>query len=267
MGTGWGSVRKVRSMAQMIALIDAASKVEKGASLYEALRNSLIEQHVVHEKARLRGAQASYRSLGSIRGGLQSLARDNMSFLRKTNLVKGTDDRAVLPRHSRELLRLRQKGELGEVKKRLLRLILTSQYHAYLGFLSNLQRLAGKVTLPGGGKERYSPLRKVLRDFGFETDVASFYTIRDLFYDLGLINYSIEKRTKSETIFLTSRIGRVAKSKTYMNSVKLDGGYLQYDEKPIAASFCRALIDGYKTLSEMWGRWVRLLDLRDHACM
>jgi hypothetical protein len=267
MGTSWGSVRKVRSMAQIMALLEAASKVKSRVAYYETVRNSLIEQHIAYEKSRLRGAQASYRPLGSIRAGLKSLTRDNMSFLKKTGLVKVTDDRIQLPRNSRALLTLWRKRELKELKKRVLRLVLTSEYHAYMEFLLNLQRLAGKITLPGGGEQRYDFMRETLHEFGFETDVASFYTIRDLFHDFGLINYAIEKRTKSETIFLTSRIGDSAKSSTYQTSVQIESRYLQYDRKLTAAGFCRALVDAYRASSETWGRWARLLDLRDHACV
>jgi hypothetical protein len=261
----WGSVRKIRSLAQIMALLQAVNSPRE-TNQEEAMRKSLVEQHIVLERARLRGSQSSFRSLEKIRESLRALTEDNLSFLTRSSFVRTEKGRVRLSLESRRLLRLRNKGSEQKVRKKVLKHILVSPYRAYMGFLLNLQRIGGEFTLPAGGdkRTRISGLRRKLHRLGFKTDIASFYTARDLFYDFGLVNHVTDESKRLESIFQTCTIARrTDSSRRFKHRVRVREYYICYDPILPPLKFCNALIEGYRTLTNAWSKWVSLIRLRD----
>lgn len=247
-----------------MALLEASGK--RTPDYAEALRKSLVQEHIAVESSRLRGAQAGYRPFEDIRKSLYALTEDNLSFLRRLGLVKVEGKRLVLPTASKRLLSLWKDGQVDVVRRLVTVRILSSGYVAYLQFLVNLERIGGSFRLLAHGQKRTaaSPVRRRLQDAGFKTDVASFYTLRDLLYDLQLVNFVVDTDKKSETIFLTSKLTQAGKKSTgFRRSLMVKGYRISFDRCVSEPAFCASLIEGYKALSAVWARWVGLLNLRD----
>jgi hypothetical protein len=232
----------------------------------EELRKSLVREHIIVESARMRGAQAGFRPFENIRKSLYALTEDNLSFLKKMGLVKVTREKLVVTALSKRLISLWRKGHVDSVRRSILFRILSSDYAAYLQFLLNLERIGGSFRLLARGQKRTStsPLREQLHAAGFKTDIASFYTLRDLFFDLGLVNFVTDKEKEFEIIFLTAKITRShATTPGFRRRIVVNGYAIHYDKKTSDREFCNRLVDGYKTLTPSWGRWINMLDLRD----
>src|SRR5208337_1165606 len=262
-GSAWGSVRKIRTLAQIMALLEASASPKSNYA--ENLRASLVKQHIALESARMRGAQVG-RSFDTIRMSLHALTADNLSFLKKLRLVYVKENKLVLSPASKRLLVQWRRGKADIIRRRVLIRILSSDYKAYLRFLLNLERIGGSFTLIARGEKRTgeSPLRELLQDAGFKTDVASFFTLRDLFYDFRLVNFVTDKEGKFETLFLTCRIeARDARQTGFRHQVLVGRYRIGLDKRISSQSFCSMLIEGYKTLTPAWARWVSLLDLRE----
>lgn len=259
----WGSVRKIRSLAQIMALLEAIDTAGE-ADQEETIRKSLVEQHIILERARLRGAQSSFRSLEIIRRSLHALAEDNLSFLARSGFVRMEKEYVALLPESRRLLRLWNKGSREQIRKEVLERILVSPYRTYMEFLLNLQRIGAVFELPTGGDKRTktSGLRHVLQSAGFKTDIASFYTTRDLFYDFRLVNHVTNEKKRLETLFLTCKITRRA-GRGFKKRVRAHGYHIYYDPMLAPSKFCNELVEGYKTMSRVWSKWVSLIQLRD----
>jgi len=104
-----------------------------------------------------------------------------------------------------------------------------------------------------------------LTERGFFTDPASFYTIRDLLYDFGLINWSIASDA-TEYIFMTSFVskGSVPSSEQFKSSVNTDDLTLFYRKNVDIAHFRNCVLEVYLEMARNnWGQVVSLLDLRD----
>jgi hypothetical protein len=197
---------------------------------------------------------------------LQALTADNLSFLKKMHLVSVRKQKLILPLSSKRLLAQWRHGQTDIVRRRMLTRILTSDYKAYLRFLVNLQRKSGSFTLLARGEKRSSesPLRERLHRAGFKTDVASFFTLRDLFYDFGLVNFVTDREGKFETIFLTSEIAKHSNNQArYRHCVVVARFSIYFGKRVSTQSFCQMLVGGYKTLVPAWARWVSLMGLRD----
>ena len=260
----WGSVRKIRSLTQIMALLEAASRSRK--EYQDDVRESLVKQHIVLERARQRGSQTGYRPFEQIRSGLHALTEDNLSFLKRMSFAKEINGKLVLSADSRRLLDEWRKDDIAKVRKLVIRRLLLSPYKAYISYLQNMKRIGGsfRVRARGEKRTRASRLRQRLHDLGFETDVASFYTIRDLFYDLKLLNTVTDMRGRFETIFLTSVLtGASTRLGEFSSSIRVGRFRLHFDRKITDPDFCKHVVEGYKTISRTWSRWVSLIILRN----
>lgn len=260
----WGSVRKVRSLAQIMALIEAVTMA--GTKYRIGLRESLVEQHINLERARQRGAQTGYRPFEQIRSSLHALTEDNLSFLKRTSFVRELHEKLVLSADSRKMLAAWRKGDVTKARDVATKRMLLSPYKAYFSFIQNMEKIGGSYILRGRGQKRTraSRLRQKLNRSGFETDVASFFTIRDLFCDLRILNTVTDPKSRFETIFLTSRLTQAStKAPGFSRSLKVGRYRLHVDREITEEDFCKQLVDGYRTLSRTWARWVSLIALRD----
>jgi hypothetical protein len=249
-----------------MALLEAVESSRGMLTDKEVLRSYLVDDRVALERSRLRGVQASFRGLDKLRTSFQELTKDNVSFLRKTGLLETTGGRMRLSARAKHLLRSWRRGNVDGVMKAIIRTILCSSYIAYIRFLLNLQDKNGIFKLPVGGDKRSatSPLRASLNRSGFRTDIASFYTIRDLFSDFGLINTVVDRTKEHEIIFLTSKITRSPSiGRGFRDHLYVKANTIHYGKVVPIRLFCKELVAGYASISDNWGKWVRLIDLRD----
>jgi len=267
----WGSVRKVRFESQLMWLIkyavendgnifsenDIQSIIEKDRANREAIRLK-ITQTGWRRALRHFGAQISYKSL----------VKDTIAFAKGVGIFTISKGRVSCPLRIKELYS-HQKFSQKEYESGIISLLLNSKYRAYSLFLRRLQDTNGHFYIPLAFKNRsrISGLPEFLKSNGFLTDVASFYTIRDLLYDLGLINWRISSENCCEHIFLTCQIvpSVSVASDNYEDRINLDDGLtLLYNKKLNTLEFEEVLSRNYLSLSrQQWGVIVDLLELRE----
>jgi hypothetical protein len=78
-----------------------------------------------------------------------------------------------------------------EIKKLITINILNSKYGAYYCFINYLID-NNEFIISSEYKKRDKSFREYLKSWGINTDVPSFYTIRDLFYELSIINWYVD---------------------------------------------------------------------------
>jgi hypothetical protein len=268
----WGSVRKVRFASQLMRLIKYA--VENDGRIFsENDIESIIEEDRANREAiRLKITQTGWRrALRHFRAQVsyKSLVKDTIAFAKGVGIFSLREERIFCSPQTKELYS-RQRVSQTEYEKGIITLLLNSKYKAYRLFLTHLQDNKGHFYIPLNYRSRSksSGLRSFLKSNGFLTDVASFYTIRDLLYDLGLINWRINSESDSEHIFLTCKIvSSDAVELIYENKVRLeDESMLIYNKRLQSLEFEDTVSRNYLSLSQQqWGVIVDLLELRERV--
>lgn len=262
--TGWGSVRKVRYASQILLLIRYSVRFEGKLHDPEGIRQMLVEDRVHREEQRLRGAHLAYRKSAKLRTMLMPLAKDNASFAVRCgifSLRNGT----VVPNPSNERILYLWSHDQNTARAKLLQIITNSPYPAYVEFLKRLQALNGEFVVRSlFMRKRDSRLTNTLRKNGFFIDVASFYTIRDLFYDFGLVNWIYEPEKRCEKLFATCMLNNSG-ARLFNDHIALaNGRSLYYNKKITTESFIETFVECYLELARgSWGRWLDVLSLRD----
>lgn len=269
----WGSVRKVRFKSQLMDLINYA--VENDGRIFSKNDiQSIIEKDRANREAiRLKITQTGWRRALQHFGAqisYKSLVKDTIAFAKGVGIFIVKKGKIFCTSRIKELYS-RQKISQKEYEKGIIALLLNSKYKAYSLFLKHLQKINGHFHIPLNFKSRSksSGLPAFLKNNGFLTDVASFYTIRDLFYDFGLINWRINSKGGFEHIFLTCQIvsSDLAITTNYEDKVKLnDGSVLIYNKKLCNLEFEKVVSRNYLSLSKQrWGVIVDLLELRERV--
>jgi len=262
----WPSVRKVRHREQIYAILEFASEFNKKPFSSESFRDWLAKARIEREESRMRGSRRAMRSIANIRRRLDSLAEDNLSFARKVGLLSLEDGQVKASPLGQQALAYRGSNNLKS-EGILLRLILDSGYNSYLAVLMRLNELGGRITIPTKGSQRKSgsQLEKELSQYGLDIDLASFFTIRDLFYDFGLLNVFYDMASRVETILLTCEI----KSKgpcndSYEALVQLSGVSICYWRKIPIVRFKKEITRAYlQATGKKWDQWYDILSIRD----
>lgn len=264
----WGSVRKVRRVSQIEAILEFAIQNDGKPYSEEKLRQKLINEHIEVEKSRLRGMQFSRRNISSLRNSLLSLVKDHFAFGRSVGLFNMKAGRVIASKRTLEISRAFRDNS-NDFRRLLLETILGSPYTSYLKFLIALKSEKGTLTLPAGSSQRIanSKLAKILVAKSIDIDIASFFTIRDLFYDFGLLNWFYHTKEDKETIIMTSDIRRDSKTAHWKESVKIPRvGYLVFDPEITPKEFGSRLVKAYFAISrQRWGAWMDILPLRDET--
>ena len=271
LGNWWGSVRKVRFVSQLTKLINYAVENDGRIFSEDDIKSIIEEDRANRETIRLKITQTGWlralRHFGS-QVSYKSLAKDTIAFSKGIGIFDLRKGRISCPSRIKELHSL-QKISQTEYESGIISLLLNSKYKAYTLFLKHLQDINGHFYIPRTFKNRSksSGLHEFLKNNGFLTDVASFYTIRDLLYDLGLINWRINPESVFEHIYLTCQIvsSDVAEPVDYENKVELENGFmLFYNKKLDNLEFEEVVSRNYLSLSkECWGVIVDLLELRE----
>jgi len=263
----WGSVRKVRYLADIYS--SAKYALENAESRFSP--NTLRSYILTGRQHRLELIHKHYQSVlytpvgnaSSQTKQLQVTLPDTLAFLKIIGIFE-IERGKVLPLPL--AFRIEQVTKGSETKLALTEAVLRSKYPAYWCFLGVLNAL-GSLRIPRTSARRDKSLRQTLRKQGFLTDVASFYTLRDLFYELEAINWYIDFEGH-ETIYpVVSLTDDREKHGLWQYSISIDSSVLLYGRRVSMDAFVDTVIGSYLRLTK--GRFdveADLVSLRDDVC-
>lgn len=267
----WGSVRKIRFKNQIFAFFQYASNKDGRPYSLDDICNLIAEARMEREKVRMKITQEVTKAIDRIQSGkgnlYRALASDNVSFARKVGIFDIVNGKVRCNERAKNIASV-IKTDPEKAQDEILKLLLNSVYVAYIGFIEELQRRGGSFIIPGGycSRTRASNLSEYLKTSGFKTDVASFYTIRDLLYDFEIINWTINQQDGSEHIFLTSYLTDSAMEKNFKRIVSLNSLLLLYSRNVNLDQFEECVMKEYLSCTRgSWGRIVNLIDFRDRV--
>lgn len=263
----WGSVRKVRYLPDIYSSIKyALENVEKEFS------EDLFRKYIfLGRQRRLELIHKHYQSVRYTPLGRASLTTkrlritlpDTLTFLRNIGIFK-VEKGKVHPLPLAFLL-----GEISnkdEANLILVKAILNCKYPAYWCFLK-LLTTQGLIRIPRTFAQRNKNLRKLLWKKKILTDVASFYTLRDLFYELEIINWYIDSEGNENIYPTIAIVEREADDSEWQYSFFIRSSKILYRKRVSMDSFIDAVISSYLKLTK--GRFdveANLLSLRDDVC-
>lgn len=195
----WSSVRKIRTIEELNNMFSPF--FSKRAVSAEELRQELIQTRVRRSSIYLGLTRKRAKGFPSYENvsKFSKLLNDRISFAKKLGVWKTSKDEVSLTEYGINV-RNQLKQTPSESDRILFNLILESPYAAYRCFLERLAALGGKFQIEEKYESRGNEFRKFINSKGFLTDGASFHTIKDLFYDFGLLNW---RKINGERIFLT----------------------------------------------------------------
>jgi hypothetical protein len=270
----WGSVRKVRFKSQIYGLIKYAAE-NSGRELSRSdIRKITEEDRGKREYVRLLISQTGQRRALRTMGDkwaktYEKSVEDTIAFSKGIGVFDLEDNIVICPPRIKCLY-----GQFEEspdrVETETLRMLLESKYKAYMRFLVRLQGLEGDFYIPPEFRRRTkeSQLSHHLSKNGFRTDIASFYTLRDLFYEFRLLNWRIRQENGEEHIYLTCQVApeKVTMKPRYNHSIALNDFTIYFDKSVTGDEFQETLSKHYSDISGgYWGSIVNLLELRDRV--
>jgi hypothetical protein len=197
-------IRTVRELADLMRIVPSSRSIP-----IETLRRELVDARL-HEAATYLGLLRRRRKSNprlEDQTALLELAKDRVAFANALGIWLTRAGRISLTTKG-QLLKRELEHDKPSSETALLQLILESQYKSYRKFLKNMAGNRGSVTIAGESLNRTKSARNFVRKSGFAMDVASFHTIKDLFYDFGILNWRIFKR--KETLYLTRDLYKYA---------------------------------------------------------
>lgn len=262
-GEQWRSVRKVRYMDDIEASAHYALQCKNMLFSEEVLESYLInrrkDRHILVQKHYRRGIPRTKKSMYRTRFAIT--LPDTLTFMKAMKILSIVDG-LVKPGELAEKI----EGTPLESKRRslVLEYVLRSKYKAYECFLRHLIRL-GKFVIPKGCSRRDTRFRKFLHASGFLTDVVSFYTIRDLFYELDAVNWYVNPENNL-IIYSTVSLGEEDEAR-WNEKVRIRDFTLSLHKRIDEKSFLSELLEIYL---ELTGRRFTvnadLLQVRDVFC-
>lgn len=258
----WGSVRKVRYVDDIESAVQYAlqhsnrefSKEAFASSLIQRRgeRHNLIQKHYTREISRTK--KAMYETHFSI------TLPDTLTFLKEIQ-VFAVKSGLVMPLQLTEEI----KNVFDDNQKRalILRYVLNSKYKTYRCFLHHLAELE-EFRIPGRFSKRDKRATCFVNENGFRTDIASFYTTRDLLYELDVVNWRMEN--DDLLIFFSGLNGTKNKHSQREFGATYDS-ILSYRKNFDDQLFLDELVDAYLNLTgRRFMRNADLIELRDNFC-
>ncbi len=180
-------IRTVRELADLFRIVPGSKSIP-----LETLRQELVKARL-HEAATYLGLlQRRRRSnpASEDQTVLMELAKDRVAFAHVLGIWDAHNGRISLTQKGRLLKRKLESDKLAP-EVTLFQLIIESPYRSYQAFLRNMASNRGLVRIAGRQLNREKNSRNLVHLSGFPMDVASFHTVKDLFYDFGLLNWRI----------------------------------------------------------------------------
>lgn len=265
----WKSVRKVRYLVDIYTSLEFAIDNSDRIFSKEHFRKALAEGRI----GRLQLIHKHYRSVlytPTVEGRREDRVHlhvtlpDTLVFLRNIGILDVRNSKVVALPLSKEIAKTENPKEANF---RIIEHLLDSKYPAYRCFLAQLS-VQGSIKILRAFRRRANDLRLFLNDQGFRTDVASFYTIRDLFYELELVNWNIDTEG-NELIYPTAVFSMDLEhdEEKWTFSSSRDSLRLCYLRKVSNAQFSKALQEAYLSVTKgRFGSEADLLSVRDYVC-
>lgn len=258
----WKSVRPVRFRSQIFGALECI-KMEGKVSMSELAKHSLSLRNSMEEK-RLQ-ALGRRKSIGP---GTKDLHRQPylteteqlIRVLRSTGFVRVDKTLISGTELAQELLAKKSRDEL-DADAFFLERLFDSRFLTYWLFLKQLF-ISGKAVIPKAFSKRDRNLREYLETQGFPLSVWTFYIIRDLFYDFGLLNYVIENF--EERIFPLYSLDRQDENK-YAYKIRSANGLLYYWKKVTMEQFEKAVAQSYLEIVGRWDKIADMVELRERV--
>lgn len=260
------SVRKVRTIDEikdLFTLVPSGGKIPT-----EKLRQALIQARVRRSGIYLGLTRKRAKGSPSYDDShkFTSLADDRKSFARRLGIWKISNDRISLTERGESI-----KSELEQSPDRtnsiLLDLLLESPYVAYGSFLERLAAKGGKFIIAGmfQSRKKEGDFKGFLKREGFLTDGASFHTIKDLFYDFGLLNWRKITLDNEERIFLTRDLYEYSDIPTLAGVFSMVTQSIPHSEVG-QEEFGTVLVEAFQTLGLERETYHDVILIRDAVC-
>jgi hypothetical protein len=259
----WGSVRKVRYFDDIETSINYSLRYE-GTRFSDKIftsemirrreeRHNLIQKH--YRRSIIRTKKSMYETKFKV------TLPDTLTFLKEMKIL-WIEDGIVVP------LDLAKEFEAASSEKEkrvlVLKYVLNSKYRAYRLFLRQLNKTK-QFVIPNDYSKRDENFGAFLKRAGFFTDVASFYTIRDLFYELDAINWYIDEDDNLILYPVFSMNGR--ESCLWTEQIESEDFVLHLNRKVKKELFLKELVETY--LNSTGRRFMinaDLVEVRDKLC-
>lgn len=256
------SVRKIRTVRELSDLLRIVPK-SKPISI-EILRQELVKARL-HEVATylglLRRRRRSYPTFED-ESSLLELAKDRIAFANTVGIWQARGGRISLTPKGQLLKRELDSGD-SPVDVKLLQMVIESPYQSYQGFLENMARHGGLVRVAGKNLNRRKGARNLVHSSGFAMDVASFHTIKDLYYDFGFLNWRIFGR--KETLYITRDLHKFTRIPFVKEIVQDLGDRLPEGEVSLS-DFAKSIEHAFNALGLEKDVYQELLVVRDEVC-
>jgi hypothetical protein len=228
----------------------------------ESVRATLLSERDKRENRRLNvlRVRRTIHDERRFRKEFLTKAEQVIRVLRRIGLIVEDSRKFALTDIGKEVIDRHAKGDL-KADAIFVECLLNSKFQTYWLFLRRLH--AHPISLPRDQWARIHPLRDYLRKEGFPMDVWSFFIIRDLFYEFGLLNYAVEDDVeKTFPMFALTAAG--SDLETFALHSRTPEGSLHYWPIVSPPRFLEMLADVYLSLTEgKWNRIIEILPLRE----
>ena len=257
----WRSVRKVRYLEDIVTaieyVIDNSGKQFDKKRLYERIIKSRYERTNLIQKHH----QTSTRSKRSIYGTkFIYTTPDTLVFLKEMQIYSLDENNNII---KQELSKEYENNENIDLRLLILKYLLKSKYVAYSCYLKRLND--SEIIIPKSLQKRDTNTRKYLTSKKIFTDVPSFYTLRDIFYELNMNNWFVNE--SNELIIYPTYCLSKNPSNRYENNLPLDNDYINFNKIIEESIFVDVLVETYLDKSNRrYGLNLDLMSIRDKVC-
>jgi len=259
----WGSVRKVRYMDDIEAFARYALQYRNMKFSEDTFLSQFIsereDRHNLVQKHYKRGIQRTRTSMYETK--FKITLPDSLTFMREMKIL-AVKDGLVIPLQLAE--KLKSMSEESQKRRAVLEYVLSSKYKTYQCFLKHLVQL-GEFVVPFGYSKRDDQTRSFINREGFMTDTASFYTTRDLFYELDTVNWCVDDK-RNLIMYPTVSTGKEDKD-NWHEHLTIGNLALNLRKKVDEELFLDEMIDAYLNLTgRRFMANADLIQLRDAFC-
>jgi hypothetical protein len=263
----WGSVRKIRYLVDVKSAADYIWEYRDKEFDSNILRDFIL----LGRQKRLELIHKHFQSVLYMPLGRSSLQTeklritmpDTLTFLKNIGILhlrNGCVSLSPLAEQLREIL------VNDNARLLLIEALIGSKYSAYWCLLVLLQTRT-TVEIPKALARRGVNLGKELRRQGVYTDVPSFYTLRDLFYELEAVNWCMDSEGNERIYSVIEITQDETKRRDWQYSFRIGDLILLYRRKIDINLFVTTLVDSYLELtSERFDVETSLISVRDSVC-
>lgn len=254
----WASVRPVRSRAQIFAAVGFLSS--SGGVRIEELAKRLAAQRISDEENRLHSLGVSNLRLRRAAKGEAYLTYTNqmVRLLKFAGLVT-VRHRLISPTEDCFIIREKMETDPTKADEMFLQKTVNSRFKSYWRYLLALFDL-GELRIPRRFSKRDENFSKFVASIGIKLNAVSFYSLRDFFYDFGLLNYFIDD--EEERIVPLYSIAN-SQNNSYQAFFRSPTGWVSYRRRLGDHEFRQALAETYYGLTRGTNRIVELIELRE----